>query len=95
MPVKPASADLKLPIHVLSVATSLRRITASQRREASWPREKVVAELAENGDDRDRVVADLEQLRAALRDEGRDDDEDIVLDVIGMVVGWSGPRVRT
>jgi hypothetical protein len=57
-------------------------------------REKVVAELAENGDDRDRVVADLEQLRAVLREEGRDDDEEIVLEVIGMILGWSGPRVR-
>jgi hypothetical protein len=57
-------------------------------------RDKVVAELAENGDDRERVVADLEKLRAVLRDEGRDDDDELVLDVIGMVVGWSGPRVR-
>lgn len=55
----------------------------------------VVAEsLRENGGDYGRVVEDLEQLRLVLQDEGRDEDEDTVLEVLSYLVGWCGPRLR-
>jgi hypothetical protein len=55
----------------------------------------VVADaLRENGGNYARVTRDLEQLRLVLRDEGRDDDEDTVLEVLSYLVGWSGPKLR-
>lgn len=50
-----ASADLKLPIYVLSAATSLRTIAASQRRGASWPLSRAVG-MAESYAVRDELI---------------------------------------
>ena len=57
-------------------------------------RDTVAEELSRNGGDRERVMNDLEQLRLVLREMGRDDDEDYVLDVMSFVVGWCSSRVR-
>lgn len=57
-------------------------------------REAVREELQRNGDDREAVVAELEEVRDWLEPEGRDSEDDTVLDVIGFVVGFSGPHVK-
>lgn len=43
---------------------------------------------------RERVIAELEELRADLRRGGREDDEDIVLEVLDFVTGWCSPQMR-
>jgi hypothetical protein len=55
-------------------------------------RSTVADELREHGDDRRRVLNDLEELRLVLREEGRD--EDVVLDVMDFVTGWCSPHER-
>jgi hypothetical protein len=53
-------------------------------------REVVAQELAENGDDRGRVLNDLEALRLVSRRTGLD--EDAILDVMDFVAGWCSPH---
>jgi hypothetical protein len=36
----------------------------------------------------------LEELRFELREEGREDAEDTVLDVMDFITGWSSPHMR-
>jgi hypothetical protein len=43
---------------------------------------------------REQVIARLEELRTNLRQRGREDDEDVVLEVLDFVTGWSSPHVR-
>jgi len=52
-------------------------------------REVVGQELAENGDDRRRVLNDLEALRLVSRRDGLN--EDAILDVMDFVTGWWQP----
>jgi hypothetical protein len=47
----------------------------------------------EFGLDREQILAKLEELREHLRNESRDSDEDVVLEVMDFLVGWSSPRV--
>jgi hypothetical protein len=49
-------------------------------------------ELA-GGTPRGEVVAQLEELRSDLRTEGREDDEDVVLEILDFVTGWCSPHV--
>lgn len=51
-------------------------------------------ELRDRHADRDVVLAELEALRGQLRSEGRDDLEDVVLEVMDFVAGWCSPHVR-
>jgi len=53
-------------------------------------REVVGQELAENGDDRRRVLNDLEALRLVSRRAGLN--EDAILDVMDFVTGWCSPH---
>lgn len=48
----------------------------------------------ERGEDRKRLLEELEELRAALRIQDRDDEEDIVLDVMDFLVGWCSPHMK-
>jgi hypothetical protein len=41
---------------------------------------------------RERVLNDLEELRALLHEEGQDDD--VVLDVMDFLTGWCSPHER-
>jgi hypothetical protein len=67
--------------------------TALASEQPLWTlRAAVAEELRRSGDDRPRVLEDLEQLRAVLEDEGRD--EDVVLDVMSFVAGWCSPQLR-
>jgi len=46
------------------------------------------------GVSREAINARLEVVRSELRAEGREDDEDVVLDVMDFVTGWSSPHMR-
>jgi hypothetical protein len=48
----------------------------------------------QEGTPREQVISQLEQLRAELRQRGREDDEDVVLEVLDFVTGWCSPLVR-
>lgn len=56
-------------------------------------RELVGAEL-DHGVSRSEVLGQLESLRLELRDGGRGNEEDVVLDVMDFVTGWSSPHMR-
>jgi hypothetical protein len=48
----------------------------------------------QTGTTREQVIAQLEELRADLRELGRGDDEDLVLEAMDFVTGWCSPHVR-
>lgn len=54
----------------------------------------VVQTLVAQGADRAAVEDELEAFRDWLRSHGRDDDEDIVLDVMDFLTGWSSPHMK-
>ena len=56
-------------------------------------RQAVRREL-ETGVPRERLIAQLEDLRADLRASGCEDDEDVVLEVMDFLTGWSSPQMR-
>ncbi len=55
---------------------------------------KVVQDMASEGADQNALVAELERFRAILQAEGRDTDEDVVLDVLDFVVGFCSPHLK-
>jgi hypothetical protein len=55
-------------------------------------RDAAVRQLEAYGGNRDRLLYDLERLRNVLQREGRNDD--VVLEVMDFVTGWSSPHVR-
>jgi hypothetical protein len=57
-------------------------------------REAVAADLHDRGVDRETVLAALDDVRREARDQGRDEIEDVVMEVMDFVVGWSNPRLR-
>ena len=44
--------------------------------------------------DRASILALFEQTRQQLRDQGRDAEEDIVLEAMDLLVGWCSPHMR-
>jgi hypothetical protein len=56
-------------------------------------REAVVA-AREAGTDRDTAEGQLRALRDHLRQAGRDEDEDVVLEVMDFLVGWASPHMK-
>jgi hypothetical protein len=54
----------------------------------------VVRQRVAQGRDRESISADLEQLRADLRRNGREDAEDAVLEVMDFLTGWSSPHMK-
>ena len=42
---------------------------------------------------REDGLAELEELRTYLQDQGRDADEDVVLEVMDFLTGWSAPHM--
>jgi hypothetical protein len=55
---------------------------------------RAVARDLEAGVPRERLVAQLEDLRSDLRVSVRADEEDIVLEVMDFLSGWSSPHMR-
>jgi hypothetical protein len=53
-----------------------------------------VVRAREEGVARERLQEQLEALRARLRHEGREEDEDVVLEVLDFLSGWSSPHLR-
>jgi hypothetical protein len=53
----------------------------------------VVVRARQDGTDRDAVMAQLRALREHLSAAGREDDEDVVLEVMDFLVGWSSPHM--
>lgn len=49
--------------------------------------------LAE-GTERDDLVAELERFRLVLQQDDRDTDEDLVLDLLDFITGFSSPHQR-
>jgi hypothetical protein len=47
-----------------------------------------------SGVPREHVIAQLEALRSDLREDGRDADDDVVLEVLDFVTGWCSPQMR-
>jgi hypothetical protein len=47
-----------------------------------------------DGTEREAILAELERLRTVLRECGRSDDEDIVLDAMDFLVGWCSPQMK-
>ena len=57
-------------------------------------RNSVAHQLHEEHVPRDEVLRRLDTIRRELRAAGREEDEDIVMDVMDFVVGWCSPRQR-
>ena len=55
---------------------------------------EAVVRAREAGVDRDTVQGQLQALRTHLRDAGRDEDEDVVLEVMDFLAGWSSPHMK-
>lgn len=51
-----------------------------------------VAELVAAGADREVVQAQLESLRLQLRNQNRDAEDDVVLEVLDFLTGWCSPH---
>jgi hypothetical protein len=54
----------------------------------------LVEGLLAQGQSEETVLATLERARSQLRVDGREKDEDAVMDVMDFVVGWCSPRMR-
>jgi len=55
---------------------------------------RTVERELEAGVQRERLIAQLEDLRADLRASGRENDEDVVLEVMDFLTDWSSPHMR-
>jgi hypothetical protein len=54
----------------------------------------VVQHLLTTGVDPSSVESELEGVRERLRYEGREDDEDVVLNVMDFLTGWCSPHMK-
>jgi hypothetical protein len=52
---------------------------------------EIAARLLDAGTTHDELYSELEVLMLRLRSEGREADEDRIMDVMDYVVGWCGP----
>lgn len=53
-----------------------------------------VVDARSSGGDKDALLRQLGALRAHLAGSAREDDEDVVLEVMDFLAGWSGPHMR-
>jgi hypothetical protein len=53
----------------------------------------VVAQLVAEGISRELLQQELLDWRKDLREHGRDEDEDVVLEVLDFLTGWSSPHM--
>jgi hypothetical protein len=54
----------------------------------------VLQKLVAEGNDRDKLLEELEWFRQQLRSSGRDEDEDVVLGVMDFLVGWCSSHMK-
>jgi len=54
----------------------------------------VVASLVRGGTEREQIRQELEALRVQLQEQGRDEAEDVVLEVLDFLTGWSSPHMK-
>jgi hypothetical protein len=85
----------------MSVAADYGAVAISQDFYAALASERPLEKLGravrrelDAGVPRERLVAQLEGLRSDLCSSGREDDEDVVLDVVDFLTGWSSPHMR-
>ena len=76
----------------MSIQEQLDEALRSER--PIWRLRDVVQSLLAQGQEREAVVAELEHFRCFLHAMGRDEDEDIVLEVMDFLVGWSSPHMK-
>lgn len=74
-----AQDQLLEALHAATPAESLREIVRS---------------LLAQGHGRRSVCEELEKLRGALQGDGREADDDVVLDVMDLLTGWCRPEAR-
>ena len=55
---------------------------------------EVVQQLVSQGETRESIYEDLEDFRALLRAGRREEDEDIVLEVMDFLTGFCAPHMR-
>ncbi len=55
---------------------------------------EVVRSLLAQGYEREALVEEFEGFRKLLQEAGREEDEDVVLDVMDSLVGWCSPGAR-
>jgi hypothetical protein len=55
---------------------------------------ETVRSLLDQDRTREALLADLEHFRGVLREAGRDEDEDVVLEVMDFLVGWCSPHMK-
>lgn len=55
---------------------------------------EVIRTWLEQGHDREAILDYLEQFRKTLQASDRDADEDVVLEVMDFLVGWSSPHAK-
>jgi hypothetical protein len=51
-----------------------------------------IRRLLSDGWNRQQLLAMLEEIRESLRAQGRDNDEDVVLEVMDFLAGWAAPE---
>jgi hypothetical protein len=54
---------------------------------------EAVRDLLDQGCAREALLSEMENFRSFLRETKREDDEDIVLEVMDFIVGWSSPHM--
>lgn len=68
--------------------------TALRSRQPTQQLREVVARLLRAGHDRITIQQSLEQFRLTLREADREADEDVVLEVLDFLTGWSSPHQK-
>ncbi|HEU5159764.1 MAG TPA: hypothetical protein VFU43_22405 [Streptosporangiaceae bacterium] len=53
-----------------------------------------VARILAADNDREQVRLALEEFRVALREQNRESDEDVVLEVLDFLTGWASPHMK-
>ena len=69
------------------------RASLSQEDQGERLRE-LASNLLKDGLSRDELIAQFESFREVLRREGREDEEDVVLDTMDYMVGWCSPHMK-
>ena len=59
-----------------------------------FPLRDLAHEALVQGYSRDQLIEDFERVRSELRNEGRDEQEDAVMDVMDFLYGWSASHMK-